>query len=111
MESTSVRAHPPTLSSDLCQRILLAGDKYFLESNDKISFFLEPGATDRADPSKLRVPKHRSVNKIGHALCQLDPVFRGTTLENDKIKALARDLEYHRDPRGGIEMLRSRFTC
>jgi hypothetical protein len=76
------------------------GDKYFLESNDKISFFLEPGALDPNDPSKLAVPKSRSVNKIGHALCQLDPVFKRCTLENEKIKDLARDLDMHHDPRG-----------
>ena len=48
-------------------------DEYFLESGDKISFFFEENAF-RADGS-LRQPKERSINKIGHALHDLDPVF------------------------------------
>lgn len=32
------------------------------------------------------------------ALHELDPVFRKVTLENEKIRAVARDLAYHKDP-------------
>ncbi len=48
-------------------------DDYFLTSGDKIRFFFEEGAF-RADGS-LRQSKEHSINKIGHALHDLDPVF------------------------------------
>jgi phytanoyl-CoA hydroxylase len=48
-------------------------DQYFLESGDKIRFFFEENAF-HADGS-LRQPKERSINKIGHALHDLDPEF------------------------------------
>lgn len=49
-------------------------DDYFLDSGDKIRFFFEedaflPGGT-------LKQSKDRSINKIGHALHELDPTFR-----------------------------------
>jgi len=48
-------------------------DDYFLESGDKIRFFFEENAflSDRT----LRQSKERSINKIGHALHDLDPAF------------------------------------
>ena len=48
-------------------------DDYFLESGDKIRFFFEENAF-LADGG-LRQTKERSMNKIGHALHDLDPVF------------------------------------
>jgi phytanoyl-CoA hydroxylase len=48
-------------------------DDYFLESGDKIRFFFEEHAF-LADGS-LRQAKEQSINKIGHALHDLDPVF------------------------------------
>lgn len=50
-----------------------AQDAYFLESGDEVRFFLEPGATD--GEGRLRQAKGLSVNKVGHALHDLDPVF------------------------------------
>lgn len=48
-------------------------DDYFLESGDRIRFFFEEDAfTPEGD---LRQSKERSINKIGHALHDLDPVF------------------------------------
>lgn len=48
-------------------------DDYFLESGDKIRFFFEEDAflTD----GTLKQSKEKSINKIGHALHDLDPVF------------------------------------
>lgn len=48
-------------------------DKYFLESSNKISFFLEDEAL--APDGTLCVPKHHAFNKIAHALHDLNPVF------------------------------------
>ena len=48
-------------------------DEYFLTSGDKIRFFFEENAFN-ADGS-LKYAKEKSINKIGHALHDLDPVF------------------------------------
>jgi len=48
-------------------------DSYFIESGDKIRFFLEDDAFD--EDGQLRQAKEHSVNKIGHAMHDLDPVF------------------------------------
>ncbi|CAD5228419.1 unnamed protein product [Bursaphelenchus xylophilus] len=51
-----------------------ASDSYFLESASKISFFYEDGAVDKE--GNLTVPKDRALNKIGHALHWLNPVYK-----------------------------------
>lgn len=48
-------------------------DDYFLDSADRIHFFFEEEAFD--DAGRLRQAKARSINKIGHALHDLDPEF------------------------------------
>ena len=48
-------------------------DAYFIESGDKIRFFLEEDAFDEV--GELRQSKHDSLNKMGHAMHDLDPVF------------------------------------
>jgi phytanoyl-CoA hydroxylase len=50
-----------------------AEDRYFLESGDQVRFFFEEEAFD--DRGRLRQSKQRSINKVGHALHDLDPVF------------------------------------
>lgn len=92
------------------------GDDYFLTSGDKIRYFLEE---DAVKDGKLIREKQRAVNKIGHgasptdnptrrsmtiayysALHELDPSFRDVTLNNPSIKAVVRDLHFHKDPAG-----------
>jgi len=65
-------------------------DDYFLESGDKIRFFFEENAF-HPDHS-LRQSKGRSINKIGHALHDLDPVFDRFSRQ-PQIRELAADLE------------------
>jgi phytanoyl-CoA hydroxylase len=48
-------------------------DDYFLDSGDKIRFFFEENAF--LPDGTLRQTKERSINKIGHALHDLDPAF------------------------------------
>jgi len=64
-------------------------DEYFLASGDKIRFFFEENAF-LADGT-LRQSKERSINKIGHALHDLDPVFDQFS-RTPKIKQLVSDL-------------------
>ena len=49
------------------------GDKYFEESGDKIRFFFEHDAFD--GDGNLKQSKEDSLNKMGHAMHDLDPVF------------------------------------
>lgn len=48
-------------------------DDYFLGSGDKVRFFLEEDAV--APDGTLQRPVAQAINKIGHALHELDPVF------------------------------------
>jgi len=72
------------------------GDDYFLNSGDKIRFFFEVDAI--GSEGKLNRPKELSVNKMGHALHELDPAFRAVTLQNERLRQIARELEFHKDP-------------
>nr|XP_019044141.1 phytanoyl-CoA dioxygenase [Kwoniella bestiolae CBS 10118]OCF23071.1 phytanoyl-CoA dioxygenase [Kwoniella bestiolae CBS 10118] len=79
-------------------------------SHPQIRYFLEPTATSPATPdtpAKLLVPPSQSINKIGHALAVLNPIFHKYTLENEKIRGVARDLDEQRDPR----VLQSMIIC
>jgi phytanoyl-CoA hydroxylase len=50
-----------------------AQDSWFLDSGDKVRFFFEPDPFD--GQGRLRQAKELSINKVGHALHDLDPAF------------------------------------
>ncbi len=66
-------------------------DDYFLTSGDQIRFFFEENAFN-ADGT-LKYKKEKSINKIGHALHDLDPVFQKFS-RSDKLKELASDIGF-----------------
>ncbi|MEO6725112.1 MAG: phytanoyl-CoA dioxygenase family protein [Blastocatellia bacterium] len=68
-----------------------ASDDYFLESGDKVRFFFEEHAF--APDGSLRQGKERSINKIGHALHDLDPVFDQFS-RKPELASVACDLGY-----------------
>jgi phytanoyl-CoA hydroxylase len=64
-------------------------DDYFLGSGNKIRFFFEENAF--LPDGSLRQSKESSINKIGHALHDLDPVFDSFS-RTTEIKQLVSDL-------------------
>ncbi|MGI9623408.1 MAG: phytanoyl-CoA dioxygenase family protein [Acidimicrobiales bacterium] len=66
-------------------------DEYFLTSGDTVRFFFEEGA--HGDDGTLRVPKHEALNKVGHAMHDLDPVFSGFS-RKPELAAVARDIGF-----------------
>ncbi|XP_008809811.1 phytanoyl-CoA dioxygenase [Phoenix dactylifera] len=66
---------------------------YFFESAEKISFFFEEKAF--GDDGCLKQPKELSINKVGHALHELDPVFKKNS-SSEKISSMLFSLGYKR---------------
>lgn len=66
-----------------------SSDDYFLDSGDKIRFFFEENAF--SSDGTLRQSKDQSINKIGHALHDLDPVFDEFS-RTSEIRQLVSDL-------------------
>ncbi|MEM8748676.1 MAG: phytanoyl-CoA dioxygenase family protein [Pseudomonadota bacterium] len=65
-----------------------AADTYFRESGDKVRYFFEAGAIDN-DGNLVR-EKTRALNKIGHALHDLDPEYSAFS-RAEKLENTARD--------------------
>ncbi len=64
-------------------------DDYFLSSDDKVRCFFEEDAFSNS--GELQQTKHLSINKIGHALHTLNPVFNAFS-QSTVIAQLAEDL-------------------
>ena len=75
--STTTRAH--------------AAADYFESSGDKIRFFFEENAFDAA--GELRQAKSLSINKLGHAMHDLDPVFDAFS-RSAKLRRLAGEIGF-----------------
>ena len=69
-------------------------DRYFEESGDKIRFFFEHDAFD--EQGRLRQPIEKSLNKMGHAMHDLDPVFDAFS-RTPELGRVAQDLGF-KDP-------------
>lgn len=80
------------------------GDRYFLESGDKIRYFLEEDSI--GSDGKLNRSPDLCVNKCGHALHSLDPIFHRLTF-SEKVQNLIKSLEAFSMP----QCLQSMVIC
>jgi phytanoyl-CoA hydroxylase len=67
-------------------------DDYFMTSGDKVRFFFEENAFNT--DGTLKYAKEKSINKIGHALHDLDPTFDSFS-RSAKVKELANHIGLH----------------
>ncbi len=68
-------------------------DSYFSESGDKIRFFMEADAF--LEDGGLRQSKEHSLNKMGHAMHDLDPVFDAFS-RTPELAAVAQSVGFER---------------
>ncbi|TKS84795.1 Phytanoyl-CoA dioxygenase domain-containing protein 1 [Collichthys lucidus] len=70
--------HDEQLKTQVTECVVTPGNAdYFITSGDKIRFFFEKGVFD--DKGEFLVPKHRSLNKVGHALHAYEPLYKKVT--------------------------------
>ena len=105
LEDFDINAHPLTEFTTSDKKHV--GDEYFLNSSDNISFFLEPNAFEDVDGKRrLCKSKEKAVNKFGHGLHLQDSAFAEVTTGNDKVREIARKLDFKK-PRA----LQSMILC
>jgi len=80
---------PDTISIFTTHEQTRRSDAYFLDSGDQIRCFFEEDAFD--EHGALRRPIEQAINKIGHALHDLDPVFAHAS-RDPRLAALAASL-------------------
>ncbi|KAJ1938811.1 hypothetical protein FBU59_004327 [Linderina macrospora] len=101
LDSFDPETHPKTtFSTGIHDKHI--GDQYFLDSSDKVSYFLEEQAVV---DGKLAVNKSQAINKIGHGLHIHEPLFAELS-HSDKVRQIAHRLGYD-DPR----ILQSMVIC
>jgi len=84
----------PVFTTDEKQQLKNQGSSdYFLDSADRIHFFLEKGAAGEDGKLKPEVTKARSLNKVGHGLHVADDAFREYS-NSDKVANLVGQLGY-----------------
>lgn len=81
------KGHPSVFQTSEQTR---TSDEYFLNSSGNISFFFEKDAFD--ENGSLKNDIHHSLNKIGHALHDIDPVFKRFS-RSPQMKQLAAELD------------------
>jgi len=86
-------AYQPTQDKSIFQtdQQTKTSDDYFLNSGDKIAFFFEKDAVDSIGDLKQDKDVYTSLNKIGHALHDLDPVFHDFS-RSSQMRQLTKEL-------------------
>ncbi|KAG3233879.1 hypothetical protein PI124_g21053 [Phytophthora idaei] len=85
---------PPATAAQLHQFDRGLENRNFLESGDKIRYFFEEHAF-KEDHKTLPVPLNVAINKIGHNLHNLDPVFEKVSYASE-VKDILKSLQYVR---------------